>query len=186
MDPARSISRIPELGIHRGKFHKAIVLPAFVQWGQAYILSYFLPYYRAWHPGQAYPVQLGQLPLFTQVKTLGLLSSVNDSPQHSRQLSVLGHVGAHRPTLALYYLLLCSVLFNLHICLSCKLFKFLLHQLLLLGIILKFRSKFPFSLEQHFFLEKFIKLNVKNAKVFCQLSCTHSFARAVRTQKTNP
>lgn len=39
---------------------------------------------------QAHPVQLGQSSLFTELKTHGLLSSMNNGPQHSRKLSVIG------------------------------------------------------------------------------------------------
>jgi hypothetical protein len=43
------------------------------------------------------PVQLGQPPLFTKVKTPGLLSTMNNmvdknAPWHSRKLTVLGQV----------------------------------------------------------------------------------------------
>ena len=42
---------------------------------------------------QAHPVWLGQPTLYTEVRTRGLLSSVNNGPWHSRKLSVLGQVG---------------------------------------------------------------------------------------------
>lgn len=84
------------------------------------------------------------------------------------------------------HLLLWAFFFNLHVRLNGKLFQFLLCGLLLLGIVLKLRPEFPFSLEQHFFLEKFVKLNVKNAEVFCQRSGASSSAGATGTQKTDP
>ena len=61
--------------------------------GQDYILTYFLPLCLLPVGDQTRFVQLGLPNLFTEVKTCGLLSSVNNSPQNSRKLSVLGQVG---------------------------------------------------------------------------------------------
>lgn len=61
--------------------------------GQAYILMSFLSTYLLPTCDQEHPVQLGPLTFFTEVKSHGLLSFKNTSPQHSRKLPVLGQVG---------------------------------------------------------------------------------------------
>ena len=68
------------------------VFPAFVQ-SEASTHPDVLPAYVPPSCDQAHPVQLGQPTLFTEEKTLGLLSYVSISRQHCRKLSVLGQVG---------------------------------------------------------------------------------------------
>lgn len=69
-----------------------MVLPAFVQSGQTYILMDFLPTYLPPLCDQAHPVQSGHPTLSTKVKTQGLLSYTNNTHQQWRKLSVLGQV----------------------------------------------------------------------------------------------
>lgn len=60
---------------------------------QAYILMYFQPTYRPPMCDQADPMQLGQPTLCTEVKAYSLSSYMNNSPQHSRKVSVPEQVG---------------------------------------------------------------------------------------------
>lgn len=61
--------------------------------GQAYIAIYFLPTYLQPMCDQAHPVQMGQPTLFIELKIHGLPSDMNNSSQHSRELSVPRQVG---------------------------------------------------------------------------------------------
>lgn len=62
--------------------------------GKACILTYFLSAYFLLTCDQAYPMQMAQPALFTEMKmTLELLTYKNSSLQCSRKLSVFGQVG---------------------------------------------------------------------------------------------
>lgn len=81
-------------GAHKGRTHKAKVYtpPLIHGAGQAYVLTYFLPVSVCLHVIKG-PVQLGPANLFTEVKACDLLLYMNNSPQHSRKLSILEPVG---------------------------------------------------------------------------------------------
>lgn len=72
---------------YKSQTHKAKYFLSSSYQEEEYILTYFLPTCDQVHPGQ-----LEQPTTFIGVKTCGLLPYINNSPQHSRELSVLGQV----------------------------------------------------------------------------------------------